>query len=149
MTDTAQRLKELREERETTTFLECAARLEAMVKPGQKSTITIQQLADTVQEIAHQQIALFRYLDKEFPNADKIRQAVFQIEPAKAEFTTPKRLKELRRERGDLEWEIAAAERQNAPQSEIDALFQRHANMTREITRLSEYERLGYDEPNF
>lgn len=64
-------------EPETTTFLECAARLEAMVRPGQKSTVTLQQLADTVQELAHQQIALMRFLHREFPDANKIREAVF------------------------------------------------------------------------
>lgn len=62
---------------ETTTFLECAARIEAMVKPGMARTVTVQDMAELLQELAHQQIALMRFLHSEFPDAKKIREAVF------------------------------------------------------------------------
>ena len=66
---------------ETATFLECAAQLEAMIKPGHARKVSMQEIAYTVQELAHQHIALMRFLHSEFPDAQKIRQAVFEHTP--------------------------------------------------------------------
>ena len=70
---------------DTLSFLEGAARLEAMVKG--RRTASLQEVADIAVEVARQHAALLRFLHSEFPDAAKIREAVFEHQPKPQETT--------------------------------------------------------------
>ena len=62
---------------ETLTFLECAARLQGMIDNASRNGADLQDIANIVSEMASQHIGLMRFLNLEFPDAEKIRKSIF------------------------------------------------------------------------
>lgn len=65
--------------RQTVSFGEAATGLETILASLNGRPVNMQQTLDLVVVAVQHQIALLRFLEREFPDADKIREAVFEV----------------------------------------------------------------------
>ncbi len=68
----------MKNNRHTLSFAEAAANIQARLSALRDRDVALKDIADLVVLALEGQAALFRYLDREFPDAEKIRAAVFE-----------------------------------------------------------------------